>query len=252
MKIANKIILILLFMCSILSYGKNIMIGDQIPLKIKGSSVSEVEKAFDQLLKEKEIIIDEINTEPDDSVLVKFRSFSIGENNIQIGNKSLKFIVSSSLTEEEKKIENKEIFLDMNDKSNKNLYWGNIPYKGIIGILTLIYLTVYFLTKIKLKKKLTSINPYEKFEKGMNSLSRDKWQYEISYLLREFIDYKYKSHFLNGEYKKIGKITTDDIQFIYQLDNYKFASKVENLDIYMKKISVKAYEIYNKIKEVTK
>lgn len=251
MKLMRMIVFTLLFMCSILSYGKNIMIGDQIPLKIKGISINEVEKSLDQLSKEKEIAIDGISIESDGSVLAKFRIFSIGENSIQIGNKSLKFLVSSSLTEEEQKLENKEIFLDMSDKSNQKLYWGHIPYKGIIGIFSLICLSAYFITKIKLKKKLTSINPYEKFEKGMQSLSKDKWQYEISFLLREFIDYKYKSHFLSGEYKKIDKITSNDIEFIYQLDNYKFAPKTDDLDIYMKKISDRANGIYNRIKEVT-
>ncbi|MGF6907577.1 hypothetical protein [Fusobacterium sp. PH5-44] len=250
MKLVKKITFTLIFMFSFLSYGKNIMIGDQILLKVKGTSIMEIEKAFDQLSKEKEIVIDGINVEPDGSVVAKFRSFSIGENDVKIGNKSVKFIVSSSLTEEEQKSENKEIFLNMSDKSDQNLYWEGIPSGGIIGISILLCLFIRLIKKLEMKKKLLKENPYEKFENGMKLLSKDKWQYEISYLLREFIDYKYKSHFLNGEYKEIGNIKREDIEFIAQLDNYKFAPKNKDLNAYVKKISCKAYEIYNKIKEV--
>ena len=249
MKPAKKIAFLLFFMLPFFVYGKSILIGDSIPIRVKGIPSDKIQEAFDNLSKEKDITMEEIKNDENGNTIVKFRSFSIGENTLNLDNKSIKFVVKSSLTEEEQKEVNKEIFLNMEDKSNQRLYWGNIPYKGIIGMALLFFVLLSFLRKIKFKKKDIIINPDEKFQKGINKLSSEKWQYELSYLLREYIDNKYKSRFLNGEYEKIGKINNKDIDFIYQLDNFKFAPKNKDLQVYIKEMQDRAYEIYNKIKE---
>lgn len=81
----------------------------------------------------------------------------------------------------------------------------------------------------------------------MNMLSEDKWFYEMSYALREYIDKKYGSHFINGIYFPLKNLNDEDIQFIEWLDNYKFS---KDRDDYFQQSKEKAFEIYGKIKEV--
>ena len=251
MKLVQKTTFLLFFMLPAFLWGKSILIGDAIPVRIRGVSSQRIEEAFNNLSREKDILLEEITSDKNGDTIVKFRSFSIGENILNLDSRSIKFVIKSSLTEEEKNEVNKEIFLDMEDKSNKKIYWGRIPYGGVIGIGLLFFVVLFSLKNIKTQKKKIIINADERFKRGMDMLSHEKWQYEISYFLREYIDYRYKSHFLNGEYERVGQIDNEDIDYIYQLDNFKFAPKNIRLERYISEMKDRAYKIYNKIKEET-
>ena len=240
-------ILVFFIFISIIANAKDILIGDRIPIKIKGASQEQVRQAFDTLAKEKDIKLEEIKADNDNAVIAYFRCYSLGENSMRFGNKQITFIVKSSL---DKNADNKEIYMDLSDRSNQKLYWGQFPYKCGIGTLCFIIGSCLLISSIKIKRKNKRIivDPYQKFENGMRDLSDKEWEYEISYLLRDFIDLKYNSDFLQGVYMPIGDITTKDVEFINDLDNYKFSRHEEDLVKYKEKTKARAFDIYNKIK----
>ena len=94
-------------------------------------------------------------------------------------------------------------------------------------------------------KKKEVIDYDKRFNAQMEILS-ERWAFDISYALREYIDSRYNSHFLNGNYEKKGVLTDEDIIFIQWLDSCKFSGDVqEEIETSRKK----AFDIYKRVKE---
>ncbi len=235
-----KVKLIILFIIfSIAISAKEINIGDIITLKITGMSKEEIMKSFENT----EFSIENMKAEKNDTIILYIRGFKTGENVINIGNKEVTIDIKSVLSSEDK-----EIFINLSDESNKNLFLQQFPYIAIISGIATVGAFLLLVCNLQIKrKKEAQITPEEKFENNMKLLSTDKWFYEISYTLREYIDEKYNSNFINGIYKPLKNITDEDIQFIEWLDNYKFS---KNRDDYFQQSKDKTFEIYEKIKEV--
>lgn len=59
----------------------------------------------------------------------------------------------------------------------------------------------------------------------MTELSENDWEFQLSMAIREYIDKKYQTHFINGKYEVIGMINSEDIKFINNLDRNKFSKE---------------------------
>lgn len=235
----KKVLIILLVTLSLALSAKDINIGDTVTLQIAGVSKEKIIDSF----KNTDFSIKSMKDGKDGSVILSIKGFKTGENIINIGNKEVTIDVKSVLTPDDK-----EIFINLSDESNKNLFLHQFPYGAVISGVTGIAALVIILLGIKIKKdKTIHLTPEEKFENKMNMLSEDKWFYEMSYALREYIDKKYGSHFINGIYSPLKNLNDEDIQFIEWLDNYKFS---KDRDDYFQQSKEKAFEIYGKIKEV--
>lgn len=235
----KKVLIILLVTLSLALSAKDINIGDTVTLQIAGVSKEKIIDSF----KNTDFSIKSMKDGKDGSVILSIKGFKTGENIINIGNKEVTIDVKSVLTPDDK-----EIFINLSDESNKNLFLHQFPYRAVISGVTGIAALVIILLGIKIKKdKTIHLTPEEKFENKMNMLSEDKWFYEMSYALREYIDKKYGSHFINGIYSPLKNLNDEDIQFIEWLDNYKFS---KDRDDYFQQSKEKAFEIYGKIKEV--
>ena len=210
----KKILIVIFMTLSLILSAKDINIGDTVTLQITGVSKDKIVNSF----KDTEFSIENIKDGKDGAVILSVKGF--------------KSLLSP---------EDKEIFINLSDESNKNLFLHQFPYVTLISVITGIGALVFILLGLKIKKdKTVLLNPEEKFENEMNSLSDDKWFYEMSYALREYIDRKCGSHFINGIYSPIKNL-------IEWLDNYKFS---KNRDDYFQQSKDKAFEIYRKIKEV--
>lgn len=233
----KKIVALLFLVATLMVTAKDINIGDSITLKLSGVSKEKAVEAF----KESDFSVESIKDDKDGNVLLVVKGFKTGENTIRIGNKDIVFHIKSVLTPEDK-----EIYLDLADESNKELYLHRFPYilviSGAVGLVALIFL----LKGIKRQKRTKSIDPDERFKNHMDILSEDNWAFDISYAVREYIDSRYQLHFMNGIYEKAGKLEDEDIAFIQWLDDYKFSLGNEN---HLEASRDKAFEIYNKIKE---
>lgn len=235
----KKTLIILFVTLSLSLSAKDINIGDTVTLQITGISKEKIIDSF----KNTDFSIENMKDGKDGAVILSAKGFKTGENIINIGNKEVTIDVKSVLTPDDK-----EIFINLSDESNKDLFLHQFPYGSAISGVAGITALVIILLGIKIKKdKTLHLTPEEKFENEMNVLSKDKWFYEMSYILREYIDKKYGSHFINGIYSPLKKLNDEDIQFIEWLDNYKFS---KDRDDYFQQSKEKAFEIYGKIKEV--
>lgn len=235
----KKILIVIFMTLSLILSAKDINIGDTVTLQITGVSKDKIVNSF----KDTEFSIENIKDGKDGAVILSVKGFKTGKNTINIGNKEINIDIKSLLSPEDK-----EIFINLSDESNKNLFLHQFPYVTLISVITGIGALMFILLGLKIKKdKTVLLNPEEKFENEMNSLPDDKWFYEMSYALREYIDRKCGSHFINGIYSPIKNLNDEDIQFIEWLDNYKFS---KNRDDYFQQSKEKAFEIYGKIKEV--
>ncbi|WP_302820752.1 hypothetical protein [Fusobacterium ulcerans] len=235
----KKILVILFITLSFALSAKDINIGDTVTLQITGVSKEKIMDSF----KNTDFSIESMKDGKDGAVILSVKGFKTGENIINIGNKEVTIDIKSVLTPDDK-----EIFINLSDESDKNLFLHQFPYGAVISTAAGIAALVIILLGIKIKKdKTIHLTPEEKFENEMNMLSEDKWFYEISYALREYIDKKYGSHFINGIYFPLKNLNDEDIQFIEWLDNYKFS---KDRDDYFQQSKEKAFEIYGKIKEV--
>lgn len=235
----KKILIVIFITLSLILSAKDINVGDTVTLQITGTSKDKIIDSF----KNTEFSIENIKDGKDGAVILSVKGFKTGKNIINIGNKEVSIDIKSLLNPEDK-----EIFINLSDESNKNLFLHQFPYVTLISGITGIGALIFILLGLKLKKdKIIFLTPEEKFENEMSILSGDKWFYEMSYALREYIDKKYGSHFINGIYSPIKNLNDEDIQFIEWLDNYKFS---KNREDYFQQSKEKAFEIYGKIKEV--
>lgn len=232
----KKIVLAFFLTFFLLISAKDINVGDSISFKISGVPKEEIIKEFEK----GNFSIEKIKKDKNGNFLVTVKGFNLGKNNIILGNKNLEIDIKSILTSEDK-----EIYRDLSDMSNKKLYSDNFPYiftgSIVIGFLSLIMLIKTF----KRGKKKEVIDYDKRFNAQMEILS-ERWAFDISYALREYIDSRYNSHFLNGNYKKKGVLTDEDIIFIQWLDSCKFSGDVqEEIEASRKK----AFDIYKRVKE---
>lgn len=232
----KKIVLAFFLTFSLLISAKDINVGDSISFKISGVPKEEIIKKFEK----GNFSIEKIKKDKNGNFLVTVKGFNLGKNNIILGNKNLEIDIKSILTSEDK-----EIYRDLSDMSNKKLYSDNFPYiftsSIVIGFLSLIM----FIKTFKRGKKKEVIDYDKRFNAQMEILS-ERWAFDISYALREYIDSRYNSHFLNGSYEKKGVLTDEDIIFIQWLDSCKFSGNVqEKIEASRKK----AFDIYKRVKE---
>lgn len=232
----KKIVLAFFLAFSLLISAKDINVGNSISFKISGVPKEEIIKEFEK----SNFSVEKIKEDKDGDFLVTVKGFNLGKNNIILGNKNLEIDIKSILTSEDK-----EIYRDLSDMSNKKLYSDNFPYiftsSIVIGFLSLIMLIKTF----KRGKKKEVIDYDKRFNAQMEILS-ERWAFDISYALREYIDSRYNSHFLNGNYEKKGVLTDEDIIFIQWLDSCKFSGDVQEEIETSKK---KAFDIYKRVKE---
>ena len=232
----KKIVLAFFLTFSLLISAKGINVGDSISFKISGVPKEEIIKKFEK----GNFSIEKIKKDKNGNFLVTVKGFNLGKNNIILGNKNLEIDIKSILTSEDK-----EIYRDLSDMSNKKLYSDSFPYiftsSIVIGLLSLIM----FIKTFKRGKKKEVIDYDKRFNAQMEILS-ERWAFDISYALREYIDSRYNSHFLNGNYEKKGVLTDEDIIFIQWLDSCKFSGNVqEEIEASRKK----AFDIYKRVKE---
>lgn len=232
----KKIVLAFFLTFSLLTSAKDINVGDSISFKISGVPKEKIIKKFEK----GNFSIEKIKKDKNGNFLVTVKGFNLGKNNIILGNKNLEIDIKSILTSEDK-----EIYRDLSDMSNKKLYSDNFPYiftgSIVIGFLSLIM----FIKTFKRGKKKEVIDYDKRFNAQMEILS-ERWAFDISYALREYIDSRYNSHFLNGNYEKKGVLTDEDIIFIQWLDSCKFSGNVqEEIEASRKK----AFDIYKRVKE---
>ena len=232
----KKIVLAFFLAFSLLISAKDINVGNSISFKISGVPKEEIIKEFEK----SNFSVEKIKKDKNGDFLVTVKGFNLGKNNIILGNKNLEIDIKSILTSEDK-----EIYRDLSDMSNKKLYSDNFPYiftgSIVIGFLSLIMLIKTF----KRGKKKEVIDYDKRFNAQMEILS-ERWAFDISYALREYIDSRYNSHFLNGNYEKKGVLTDEDIIFIQWLDSCKFSGDVQEEIETSKK---KAFDIYKRVKE---
>lgn len=232
----KKIVLAFFLAFSLLISAKDINVGDSISFKISGVPKEEIIKEFEK----NDFSIEKIKEDKDGNFLVTVKGFNLGKSNVTLGNKNLEIDIESILTPEDK-----EIYRDLSDMSNKKLYSNDFPYiftgSIVIGVLSLII----FIRSFKRGKKEEIIDYDKRFNSQMEILS-ERWAFDISYALREYIDSRYNSHFLNGNYEKKGVLTDEDIIFIQWLDSCKFSGDVqEEIETSRKK----AFDIYKRVKE---
>ena len=73
------------------------------------------------------------------------------------------------------------------------------------------------------------ISPEERFEKRVASINNETWDFDLSMAIREYIDSRYQTHFINGNYEVVGMIDSENIKFINNLDRYKFSKDSRDL-----------------------
>ena len=105
----------------------------------------------------------------------------------------------------------KEIYPHLSDNSDTILYKEKFPYTFIVGIILGVVSLLYLVKGIKLKKKEKYISPEEKFEKRVASINNETWDFDLSMAIREYIDSRYQTHFINGNYEVVGMIDSEDI-----------------------------------------
>lgn len=228
----KKLLGVIFLMFSFLSFSEECYIGDNITLKISGiSSKTEIEKAFEDYK------VKDIEKTSDNEYIVEFTTFKTGENQIKIGDKLLKFNVSSTISEKDT-----NIYESLAKKENMYVK-KDYPY---IVIYSVIFGTLLLALFIALCVRDILRNPFYIFRRDMRGLKEENWREKISLALRRCIDLNYNSSFLSGEYKIVGVLTEEDIEFIKKLDYLKFSlDKSGNKSTY----TTRAKEIIKKIKK---
>ena len=139
----------------------------------------------------------------------------------------------------------KNIYDNLTDKSDTKLYNINFPYGVILSALFLILSAFYLLKSIRYKKSIKIPSPEQIFNENINNLNDSTWPFQLSMTIREYIDKKLNTHFVNGIYNVVPPLKNEDIDFLLFLDNYKFSGEEKNI----KEKSIDTVkEIFNRIR----
>lgn len=213
----KKIIMFLLI--SSLLLAKDINVGDLVRFKITGVEKEKIVEEFEKSDLELENI-----EKSEDGYTVSVRGYKLGDNSLIVGDKKVTLNIKSVLDENDK-----EIYPHLSDNSDSILYKEKFPYTLIVGSILGISSLIYLIKGTKFKRKERYISPEEKFEKRVANITDETWDFDLSMAIREYIDSRYKTHFVNGDYKIVGMIDNEDIKFINNLDKYKFSKDSRDL-----------------------
>lgn len=210
--------IVMFFLISSLLLAKDINVGDLVKFKVSGIEKERIAESF----KNSKLQLEDIK-KSDDGYIVSVRGYEVGESSINLGDKKLTLNIKSVLTDEDK-----EIYPHLSDSSDTLLYSKNFPYTIVVGGVLALASLVYLLKGVKFKRE-TIISPEKRFEDKISNLNDESWDFELSMAIREYIDSKYKTHFVNGKYEVVGMIAIEDIKFIENLDRYKFSKDSRDL-----------------------
>lgn len=229
----KKIIIFLLI--SSLLLAKDINVGDLVRVHISGVEKDKIINEF----KNSDLQLENLE-KTDEGYILSIRGYKPGDSSITLGDKKLTLSIKSVLDEKDN-----EIYPHLTDNGDTLLYSQNFPYQIVVGAILGILSLIYLIKTFKFRKKEKILSPEEKFKKILTELSENDWEFQLSMAIREYIDKKYQTHFINGKYEVIGMINSEDIKFINNLDRNKFSKENRLLkDETLKKV----IEIYEKIR----
>lgn len=229
----KKIIIFLLI--SSLLLAKDINVGDLVRVHISGVEKDKIINEF----KNSDLQLENLE-KTDEGYILSIRGYKTGDSSITLGDKKLTLSIKSVLDEKDN-----EIYPHLTDNGDTLLYSQNFPYQIVVGAILGILSLIYLIKTFKFRKKEKILSPEEKFKKILTELSENDWEFQLSMAIREYIDKKYQTHFINGKYEVIGMINSEDIKFINNLDRNKFSKENQLLkDETLKKV----IEIYEKIR----
>lgn len=229
----KKIIIFLLI--SSLLLAKDINVGDLVRVHISGVEKDKIINEF----KNSDLQLENLE-KTDEGYILSIRGYKPGDSSITLGDKKLTLSIKSVLDEKDN-----EIYPHLTDNGDTLLYSQNFPYQIVVGAILGILSLIYLIKTFKFRKKEKILSPEEKFRKILAELSENDWEFQLSMAIREYIDKKYQTHFINGKYEIIGMINSEDIKFINNLDRNKFSKENQLLkDETLKKV----IEIYEKIR----
>lgn len=229
----KKIIIFLLI--SSLLLAKDINVGDLVRVHISGVEKDKIINEF----KNSDLQLENLE-KTDEGYILSIRGYKPGDSSITLGDKKLTLSIKSVLDEKDN-----EIYPHLTDNGDTLLYSQNFPYQIVVGAILGILSLIYLIKTFKFRKKEKILSPEEKFRKILTELSENDWEFQLSMAIREYIDKKYQTHFINGKYEVIGMINSEDIKFINNLDRNKFSKENQLLkDETLKKV----IEIYKKIR----
>lgn len=229
----KKIIIFLLI--SSLLLAKDINVGDLVRVHISGVEKDKIINEF----KNSDLQLENLE-KTNEGYILSIRGYKPGDSSITLGDKKLTLSIKSVLDEKDN-----EIYPHLTDNGDTLLYSQNFPYQIVVGAILGILSLIYLIKTFKFRKKEKILSPEEKFKKILTELSENNWEFQLSMAIREYIDKKYQTHFINGKYEVIGMINSEDIKFINNLDRNKFSKENQLLkDETLKKV----IEIYEKIR----
>ena len=229
----KKIVIFLLI--SSLLLAKDINVGDLVRVHISGVEKDKIINEF----KNSDLQLENLE-KTDEGYILSIRGYKPGDSSITLGDKKLTLSIKSVLDEKDN-----EIYPHLTDNGDTLLYSQNFPYQIVVGAILGILSLIYLIKTFKFRKKEKILSPEEKFRKILTELSENDWEFQLSMAIREYIDKKYQTHFINGKYEVIGMINSEDIKFINNLDRNKFSKENQLLK---EETLKKVIEIYEKIR----
>lgn len=229
----KKIIIFLLI--SSLLLAKDINVGDLVRVHISGVEKDKIINEF----KNSDLQLENLE-KTDEGYILSIKGYKPGDSSITLGDKKLTLSIKSVLDEKDN-----EIYPHLTDNGDTLLYSQNFPYQIVVGAILGILSLIYLIKTFKFRKKEKILSPKEKFRKILAELSENDWEFQLSMAIREYIDKKYQTHFINGKYEIIGMINSEDIKFINNLDRNKFSKENQLLK---EETLKKVIEIYEKIR----
>ena len=229
----KKIVIFLLI--SSLLLAKDINVGDLVRVHISGVEKDKIINEF----KNSDLQLENLE-KTDEGYILSIKGYKPGDSSITLGDKKLTLSIKSVLDEKDN-----EIYPHLTDNGDTLLYSQNFPYQIVVGAILGILSLIYLIKTFKFRKKEKILSPEEKFKKILTELSENDWEFQLSMAIREYIDKKYQTHFINGKYEVIGMINSEDIKFINNLDRNKFSKENQLLK---EETLKKVIEIYEKIR----